>query len=198
MEHLYLQLSFQGGILSFWQPARGARTANGCVQSELGWRWELGAVLQQPRLFLVLPQAGWARVSRAQSLCCHKSPALHSARDLLWVFTAGGAQSMLCRFSSNRQVSPEELRPAGLPGKQQNLPLTLGFQQERGNAGVVIGRRRTTAGWELYVIVSFNFTITSYVREFKYEQWCCSVLSRACRAPAQYLNEILWKMTKQD
>lgn len=44
------------------------------------------------------------------------------------------------------QVSPEELRPAGLPGKLQNLPLILGFQQGRGNARAVIGRRKTAAG----------------------------------------------------
>lgn len=64
---------------------------------------------------------------------------------------AGGARlsSALCRLSWSSlgmQVSPEELRPAGLPGKPQNLPLFLGFCQGRENTAVVIGRRQAAAG----------------------------------------------------
>lgn len=44
------------------------------------------------------------------------------------------------------QVGPEELRPAGLPGKPQNLPLFLQFWQGMENTRVVIGRRQTAAG----------------------------------------------------
>lgn len=92
-----------------------------------------------------------ARGGEAESLCWHISPALHSVRGLPWLRTAGGARcsSALCGLSWSslgRKVGPEELRPAGLPGEPQNLPLFLGFWRGRENTKVVIGRRQTAAG----------------------------------------------------
>lgn len=69
-----------------------------------------------------------ARSGKDENLCWLRSPALHSARGLLWLHRALVWQvvpdppHVLSRLSWNRLVmrdSSEELRPAGLPGKPQ-------------------------------------------------------------------------------